>query len=127
MKLQLTLTALTLAALASAPAFAAADKVCFSTGTAKGDSLQLHVTKASATVSKATANAGVDDGTYKADGSVNGRDGVTYLSYYVSSEEGGTDLLVDESLLESGTKGYAKVRWRGESFEETKFFCRDDN
>lgn len=118
-----------LALLSSSAAFAASEKICFGIGHEKGERFLLKLTKSRAVVSdfKSTPSSRDNwDGTYPANGELQGRDGITYLSYHISSVEGSTDLLVDESLLESGTKGLAKVRWQGESFDESKYLCRDD-
>ncbi|MGZ3694775.1 MAG: hypothetical protein ACXWQO_11370 [Bdellovibrionota bacterium] len=105
----------------------AAEKICFGSGDAKGGRFVLNVTKKTATISSAQSNDNNElDGKYPANGSVAGRDGQTYLSYHVDSTEGSTDLLVDSDLLKAKTQGLAKVRWQGESFSQSTYFCRDN-
>lgn len=111
----------------STAASAAPQKICFGSGDAKGERFELSITKDVATISRAVGS-GVNgtEGDYKTDGSVAGRDGKKYLAYEFSRDEGVTDLLVDEALLEEGTQGLAKIRWQGEAFSQSTYFCRDE-
>jgi hypothetical protein len=113
--------------LLSANAFAA-EKICFGN---KGDSSSegTHMT-----VTFTTKQVVVDDGDYKgtykrfkgAAGTVNGRDGVTYLDYDMGGEEGCTEVLAAEDLMDKGGEGELKFRCRGEGFSDVKYFCRDE-
>ncbi len=111
----------------SLTASAASEKICFGSGDAKGIRFVLTITKKTAVVSAAQgSNAEGIEGKFQANGEVAGRDGKNYLSYAVSNVEGPTDLLVDSELLHSGTTGLAKVRWRGEGYSQSTYFCRDN-
>jgi hypothetical protein len=106
-------------------AHAASEKICFGSGDARGERFVLSLTEKKATISNTVNGQNAEDGTYKANGRVVGRDGKNYLSYNFSDIEGPSDLLVDEELLHPGTKGVVKIRWRGEGFAQSTYFCRE--
>jgi hypothetical protein len=110
----------------SQTASAAANKVCFGMDDAKGSKFTAYITLNEMTISEATGAAAGLEGTHKYVDAVSGRDGSTYLEFDdVNEGEGGSSVLVDQDLHNGGTKGLIKSRWRGESFAESKFFCRD--
>ena len=108
-------------------ASAASNKICFGLNDAKGNNFVLSLTARSAVVSEATGE--LNDwlnGNYPRSGEVQGRDGKTYIDYNLGSNDGANDLLANKDLLKAGTKGYVKIRNRGEGFFESSYFCRDN-
>ena len=107
-------------------ASAAANKVCFGIDDAKGSKFTAYITLNEMTISEASGAAAGLEGTHKYINAISGRDGSTYLEFDdPNAAEGGSSVLVDQDLHNGGTKGLIKSRWRGESFAESKFFCRD--
>jgi hypothetical protein len=107
-------------------ASAAANKVCFGIDDAKGSQFKAYITLNEMTISEAQGEATGLEGTHKYLSAISGRDGATYLQFDdASATEGDAAVLVDQDLHNGGTKGLIKSRNRGESFAESKFFCRD--
>jgi hypothetical protein len=105
----------------------AANKICFGLDDAKGSHVLIYLTPNSLTVTSAAGSAsnGID-GTHNLLGTVDGHDGSEYLEFdAAATDEGGTSILVDQNLHNSGTQGLIKIRLRGETFQESKFLCRD--
>ena len=101
----------------------AANKTCQGLYDAKGDTFVITLTEKEASIEqdcKAT-----EAGTYKFYAYVNGKDGHKYISYDIGSDEGSYRMLVDSNLLNENTTGQIKFRWTGESYYETKYFCKD--
>lgn len=111
----------------SVTASAKATKVCFGSGDAKGARFVAEVSLHQLVISESSGDAVEGyDGRYKYSSDLNGRDGKTYLSFATDKcDEGCTVILVDRELTASSSKGWIKLRWSGESFAETKLFCRD--
>ena len=106
----------------------ASEKICFGMGDKKGDRFVINVSADKVVFSECKGS--MEDflhGTYKNSGTVKGKDGKTYLEFYLGNFDDAYYLLVDKVLLKKGTKAYAKVRGRGEGFEQDTFFCKDSN
>lgn len=116
--------------LFTSSAYAKSEKICFGTGNEKGTHFVLTLTTQSAKISEANdgdiANESGLNGEFPFGRKFKGRDGLTYLAYDFSDVEGQTDLIVSTDLLKAGSKGYAKIRWSGEGFEQSSYFCRDN-
>jgi hypothetical protein len=115
--------------LTSLSAHAAVEKICFGSYEAKGNRFVLSATTKKATISRVSGNEVGDlNGSYPRTGITKSKDGkVVSLTYLLSDVEGGTYLIVDRELLKPETKGAVKMRWRGEGFEQTTYFCKDNN
>lgn len=120
----------TAALLIAAPTFAAT-KICKSVdgvSSSGGKSSSTIAIQSSPSEIKVRNIQGEDfaSGNFKrAADDVNGRDGKVYLSYLFAADEGGTFFLLDKQLLQTGTKGLLKLRWRGEGYSQTTFICFD--
>lgn len=109
-------------------ASAASKKICFGVGNIKGDHFVVEMTKENVQILSAKGDSAEGfEGTHASSGDVKGRDGITYLTYSLPSDEGGITLLLDSALLDAGTKGSAKLRFTGQGFEQISYFCRDSN
>lgn len=127
MKKSIVLALLT--SVVSFSASAASDKICLGMGDMQGSSFVLKAApKTARIVNTSSSPQEAPEGTYKVEkDTVKGKDGKTYLSYYITSGEGlTTSLLVDEALLKDGTKGYAKFRTTGEFYSQDTYFCKDN-
>jgi hypothetical protein len=101
----------------------AATKTCKGLYEAKGDTFVVTLTDKEASVEQ--DSQAVQAGTYQFNGYVNGKDGYKYISYDVGSDEGSYVMLVNSNLLKDKTSGLIKFRWTGESYQETKYLCKD--
>jgi hypothetical protein len=106
----------------------ATSKICYgstASDNTKGAIIKVDITD-SQIVMKIVKGAG-DEGTFPVmKWVVHGRDGNTYLTYDdPTGDEGGTSVLVDESLLNESTTGLLQLRWRGEGFSNYVYVCRD--
>jgi len=117
MKAILLTSVLTLTLTATANA---APKVCFGLGDAKGQTFAID-----ASPEKIKVYNGAERATHLFRSHVSGRDGVTYLEYKVKTTNPDTAILINEALVEPGTEGLLKVRWRDDGFDESIYFCRD--
>lgn len=104
----------------------ASEKVCFwksgHTGS-KGDRFTARISKSRIKI----VNSELWEGTYPREKqNVHGKDGITYFSYDMGSNDGANSALVDEALLQDETKGLIKLRNRGEGFSQDTYFCRDE-
>lgn len=120
-----TIITLILGLSISVSASAAATKVCNGLGNARGNSFTLYVTQKKAEIKEAAGQLDWLDGTYKHEKDVDGKDGVNYLQFDLGYNDGANYLLVDEDLLDEGTKGLAKIGNRGEGFNEDRYYCKD--
>lgn len=111
--------------MASVSSFAS-DKICFGTGDSKGNKFTMSLEALAVTLVGAD-NPDIIEGSFKRTelDVVKGRDGKTYLDFYMGNIDGALDLLVDETLLENGTTASVKIRSRGESFNSITYICRD--
>jgi hypothetical protein len=127
LEMKALLIAATLVLGFSVNAHAKASKICYGMGDAKGSHFVAEISRHQVIVSEAVGDeVTAYEGTHAYIDDVQGRDGVTYNEFATEvHDEGGVTMLVDESLVDGGTKGVLKLRWRGESFSETKFLCRD--
>ena len=122
-----SLIAAFLVSAVSITASAKASKVCFGQGDTKGAHFEIEISRHQIVISE-TSGEGASgyEGSYKYVGHITGRDGKTYNEFPTNMcDEGCTSILVEDSLSDAGEKGTIKIRWRGESFQEAKFFCRD--
>jgi hypothetical protein len=124
MKQTLSMT-VALSLILSASAFAASKKTCFGVAEAKGQSFTVRLTQKTAVVSKAEGELEGLEGPFERIEDTQGRNGKNYITYDLGTNDGTNHLLVEEGLLKARTKGYAKVRNRGEGFFESSYLCRD--
>lgn len=119
-----------IAALFSANAMAA-NKVCFGS---KQDSytkdmvMVAEITAENVKLTTTKAGEFEYNGTYPNSGeTLKGDDGVQYLDFLGEYVDVQDHILINESLLNSGTTGLLQIRGRGEGFYNYVFVCRDDN
>lgn len=112
----ITALAIVIAAAAAISANAAERLTCNGMGDAKGDSVTLTLSGENAVE--------VDQSVAVLDRSYNPRLNLGFLRYeYQQSDEGTTEVLVQEQLIQGVGRGMIKVQERGEGFGTASYFC----